>query len=50
MQYFNNMKKNKQTNKKKPGLKGSVKAFSVDHNANDTTNILDIHRFLMKEK
>ena len=34
--------------KKKAGLKGSVKFFSVD-NAIDTNDILDIHRYLMKE-
>ena len=34
---------------KKPGLKGSVKVFSVDYNALDTSDIFDIHRYLMKE-
>ena len=34
---------------KKTGLNGSVQAFSVDYNAIDTNNILDIHRFLMKQ-
>ena len=33
---------------KKTGLKGSVKLFSVDFNAIDTNNILDIHKYLMK--
>ena len=37
---FNNMKKK--------ALKGSVKDFSVDYNADNTTNILGIHRYLMK--
>ena len=36
-------------NLKKTGFKGSVKVFSVDYNAIDTSNILDIHRFVMKE-
>ena len=40
---INNMKK------KKTGLKGSVKVFSVDYNPIDTSDILGIHRFLMKE-
>ena len=40
---INNMKK-----KKKTGLKGSTKLFSVDFNPTDTNNILDIHTFLMK--
>ena len=35
--------------KKKKGLKGTVKVFSVDYNAIDTIDILDIHRYLMKE-
>ena len=34
---------------KKTGLKGCVKVFSVDYNAIDTSNILDIHRYLTKE-
>ena len=33
---------------KKTGLKGTVKVFFVDYNATDT-NILDIHRYLMKK-
>ena len=37
-------------NMKKTGLKGSVKYFSVDFNPIDTSNILDIHRYLMKGK
>ena len=36
-------------NMKKTGLKESVKGFSVDYNPIDTSNILDIHRYLMKE-
>ena len=35
---------------KKTGLKGIVKVFSVDYNAIDTSDILDIHRYLTKEK
>ena len=35
--------------KKKTGLKGSVNFFSVDFDAVDTNNILDIHRYLMKK-
>ena len=30
-------------------LKGIVKVLFVDYNATDTSNILDIHRYLMKE-
>ena len=36
--------------KKKTGLKGSVKFFSVDFNPIDTNDILDINRYLMKGK
>ena len=36
-------------NMKKTWLKGSVKVFSVDYNAIDTNNILDIRRYLVKE-
>ena len=43
-------------NTKKTGLKGSVQAFSVDvqvfsvdQNAIDNSDILDIHRYFMKE-
>ena len=35
---------------KRTGLKGSVKLVSVDFNPIDTNDILDIHRYLMKEK
>ena len=35
-------------NMKKTGLKGSVKLFSVDFNPIDTSDILDIHKYLMK--
>ena len=34
---------------KKIGLKGAMKYFTVDFNANRDNNILDIHRYLMKE-
>ena len=40
----NNMKK------KKTGLKGIVKLFSVDFNPIFTKDMLDIHRYLMKGK
>ena len=30
-------------------LNGVVKVFSIDYNAVNTSNILDIHRWLMKE-
>ena len=33
----------------KTALKRVVKVFSVDHSATDTSDILDIHRSLMKE-
>ena len=36
-------------NMKKTGIKGSVKVFYIDYNAIDTSDILDIHRYLMKE-
>ena len=29
---------------------GSVKLFCVDFNPVDTNNVLDVHRYLMKEK
>ena len=34
--------------KKKTGLKGTVKVFSVDYNPIDTNDIIDIHKCLMK--
>ena len=34
--------------KKKTGLKGIVNYFSADFNPNDTNNILDIYKYLMK--
>ena len=34
--------------KKKNGLEGSVKFFSVDFNPIDTNNILYVHKYLMK--
>ena len=36
------------SNMKKTGLKGSVQVFSLVY-ASDTNDILNIHRFLMKE-
>ena len=33
---------------KKPGLKGSVKCFTVDFNPIYTNDILDIHKYLIK--
>ena len=36
--------------KKKTGLKGIVKFFYVDFNPIDTNDILDTHKYLMKEK
>ena len=35
-------------NLKKTGLKGIVNSFSPDFNPNDTNNILDVHKYLMK--
>ena len=35
-------------NMKKTGLKGIVKLFSVDFNPTDTSDVLDIHKYLMK--
>ena len=36
-------------NRKKIGLKGSVKFFSVDFNSIDTNEILHIHKYLLKK-
>ena len=33
---------------KKTGLKGCVYDFSVDYDAIDVSNILDIHKYLME--
>ena len=33
---------------KKTGLKGVVKFFSLDFNPIDTSDLLDIHKYLMK--
>ena len=35
-------------NKKKTGLNGYVYDFSVNYNASDTSNIINIHKYLMK--
>ena len=35
-------------NMKKTGLKGYVDNFSIDYNAIGVANILDIHKYLMK--
>ena len=34
---------------KKTGLNGCVYDFSVDYGAFDTSNIIDIHKYLMKK-
>ena len=34
---------------KKTALKGVAKVIFVDYNATETSDILDIHRYLMKE-
>ena len=36
-------------NMKKAGFKGYVYGFSVDYDATDVDNIVDIHKFLMKK-
>ena len=36
--------------KKKTGLKGSIKFFSIDFNPIYTNDILDVHKYLMKGK
>ena len=36
-------------NMKKTGLNGYVYDFSVDYNNIDTSNIIDIHKYLMKQ-
>ena len=35
--------------KKKTGLNGYVNEFSVDYNVIDTSNIIDIHKYLTKK-
>ena len=35
--------------KKKTGFNGYVYDFSVDYDANDVDNIVDIHKYLMKK-
>ena len=45
----NILKNFKIDNRKKTGLKGVVKVFSINYNAIDTNDILEIHRYLMKE-
>ena len=35
--------------KKKTGLNGYVYEFSVDYNVIDTSNIIDIHKYLTKK-
>ena len=35
---------------RKTGLNGVLKAFSLGYNAIENNNILDIHKYLMKEK
>ena len=48
--YLGNISKNFTIDSmKKIGLKGAIKYFTVDFNANRDNNILDIHRYLMKE-
>ena len=37
-------------NMKQTGLNGYAYAFSVDYNAADVDDILDIHKYLMKKK
>ena len=36
-------------NMKKPGLNGYMYDFSVDYRTFDTSNIIDIHKYLMKK-
>ena len=36
-------------NMKKTGLNGCMCDFSVDYRAFDTSNIIDIHKYLMKK-
>ena len=36
-------------NMKKRGLNGYVNEFSVDYNVIDTSNIINIHKYLMKK-
>ena len=50
--YLGNISKDFTINnmKKKTGLKGIVKFLSVDFNAIDNNDILDIHKYFMKGK
>ena len=34
---------------KKTGLNGYIYKFSIDYNIIDTSNIIDIHKYLMKK-
>ena len=43
-------KKTTTTTTKKTGLKGLVKCVSINFNTIDTSNVLDIHKSLMKRK
>ena len=36
-------------NMKKTGLNGYIYDFSVDYNINDTSNIINIHKYLIKK-
>ena len=45
---LDDMKKKKK--KKKTGLKGSVQALPIDYDPINTSGILDIHRFLIRER
>ena len=36
--------------RRKIGLRSTAKVFSVNNNAIETNDILDIHRYLMKKK
>ena len=43
------MKKKKKLKKKETGLNGYVYKFSFDYNIIDTSNVIDIHKYLMKK-
>ena len=43
------MKKKKKTKQKKTGLNGFVYNFSVGYSTFDTSNIIDIHKYLIKK-
>ena len=50
MHFINQLLKNFKRNMKKTGFNGYVYDFSVDYDATDVDDIVDIHKYLMKKK